>query len=96
MFLPTRRISLGISIPESPIEKQTLRSRSFRKILSSICILFLVVASLHGITARPALKQELTTDYLQFYKHSSTINWLSNSRTIDEAAPEVPFDPLVS
>jgi hypothetical protein len=82
MFSPTRRISLRI--PDSPIEKQTLRSRSFRKIVVSVCIFFLVIASLHSITARPALRQEITQDYLKIYQHSSTLNWLSRPRPANE------------
>ena len=87
MFLPTRHISLHI--PDSPIEKQTLRSRSFRKIVLTICVFALVLISCHSITARSTLRQELAQDYLKIYKQGSGVGWLSAAQTAGGIAVEV-------
>jgi hypothetical protein len=86
--MPNRRISLGI--PQSPIDqKPTLHSRSFRKILISILSLSLVVASIHSITARPALRTEIAQDYLKLSQHRSTFDWLLRHSSDEAHALEV-------
>lgn len=82
MFPSTRKISLRI--PDSPIEKQALRSRSFRRIVVTIGTLVFVIASLHSITTRSALRNELSHEYLNLYQHSPNLGWLASARFDDE------------
>lgn len=74
---------------DSPIEKQAFRSRSFRRSALCICVFFLLIASLHGITTRPILQKEFAQEYIKFYKPSSSIGSLSDSQGKDETSFQV-------
>lgn len=58
MFSRTR---LVLSIPDSPIEKQAFRSRSFRKLVLTLCIACLVIFSIHNLVTASTLQRGLLT-----------------------------------
>lgn len=51
-----RRLSL--SIPDSPIEQQTFRSRSFRRILAAGCCLLFFIVTLHSFALNDLLQRQ--------------------------------------
>jgi hypothetical protein len=82
--------SLSLNIPESPIEKQAFRSRSFRRIILTACALSLFIATIHSISVKNELRRELALDYLKFRRNASPSGWLSSLQSVDK--PQVSFD----
>ncbi|QDS72617.1 hypothetical protein FKW77_001770 [Venturia effusa] len=61
MYYPSR---LSLKIPDSPLEKQAFRSRSFRRILFSACVLSLLLAILRSMHIQNELHRKFSFDYL--------------------------------
>ena len=79
MFSPAR---LSIKIPESPIEQQTFRSRSFRRFVIAACCIFLFIATLRSVNLQNELQRRLADGYLTFHNRDGS-NWLSLSQNVD-------------
>ena len=78
---------LTLKIPESPIERQAFRSRSFRRIIFIACALSLFLATIHSINAKNEVHRDRALiDYLKFRRTSNSFGWLP----VDKA--QVSFD----
>lgn len=78
MYSPSR---LSLKIPDSPLEKQAFRSRSFRRILFSACALSLLLAILRSIHLQNELHRKFSLDYLSLYHNSGSSDALSQQPT---------------
>lgn len=81
MLSPLR---LGLNIPQSPIEKQAFRSRSFRRIIFIACALSLFLATIHSINVNNELRRKFALDYLDFRRDSNLSGLLLRSRPVDK------------
>jgi hypothetical protein len=82
---------LTLKIPESPIERQAFRSRSFRRIIFIACALSLFLATIHSINAKNEVHRDRALlDYLKFRRTSNSFGWLPHSQPVDKA--QVSFD----
>jgi hypothetical protein len=91
MLSPAR---LSLRIPESPIEKQAFRSRSFRRIILIVCVFSLVLATVHSISFRNDLHRKLTNDRLNYQHNSRSFNPLSSLQQLgsDQVLLDTPKD----
>jgi hypothetical protein len=82
---------LSLNIPESPIEKQAFRSRSFRRIVLAACTLSLFLATIHSIHVKTDLDRQLAREYLNF-RRSSNLNPLQHSLPVGKL--QIPLEAL--
>lgn len=77
---------LSLKIPESPIERQAFRSRTFRRLIFTAGAFSLCLATIHNITAKNEFHQERAIlDYLKFRRTSSSFDWMPHSQPVSEA-----------
>ena len=81
MYSPSR---LSLKIPDSPLEKQAFRSRSFRRIVLSACALSLLLAILRSIHLQNELQRQFSLDYLHLYRHGRSSNPIPGSQPVEE------------
>ncbi|TID27880.1 putative udp-glucose 4-epimerase protein [Venturia nashicola] len=91
MYSPSR---LSLKIPDSPLEKQAFRSRSFRRILFSACALSLLLAILRSIHLQNELHREFSLEYLSLYHNAGSSDGLSQQPIGD--APNSPLSSEIS
>jgi len=93
MYSPSR---LSLKIPDSPLEKQAFRSRSFRRIVLSACALSLLLAILRSIHLQNEIHRQFSLEYLSLYHHgrSSGPNPNPHSRPVEgiQTSFEMPED----
>lgn len=78
MFSPFR---LPLKILDSPLEKQAFRSRSFRRILFSACVLSLLLAVFRSIHLESELHRKFPSGYLSLYHNAGSSDPLSQQPT---------------
>jgi hypothetical protein len=74
MLSPAR---LSLKIPESPIEKQAFRSRSFRRFVLLACVFSLIITTVHNINFKDELHRKLATDHFNFRNAGHSYNPIS-------------------
>jgi hypothetical protein len=87
MYSPLR---LSLKIPDSPIEKQAFRSRSFRRIVFSACALSLLLATIRSIHLQNEIHRQFSLDYLSLYHHGRSSD--SNPLTQPAEGIQTPFE----
>lgn len=73
---------LSLKAPDSPIEQQAFRSRSFRRFIVTACTLFLLIVTINSVNLQNELRQRLADDYLIFHRKTST-SWIPQSRHVE-------------
>jgi hypothetical protein len=82
---------LSLNIPESPIEKQAFRSRSFRRLVFAVCSLSFFLATVHSIHVNTVLDKQLAREYLKL-RRASIPNPGRPSLQVEKA--QIPLDVL--
>jgi hypothetical protein len=81
MYSPSR---LSLKIPDSPLEKQTFRSRSFRRFVLSACALSLLLAILRSIHLQNELHRQFSLEYLSLYHHGHSSSSIAHIQPVQE------------